>query len=144
VRSIDFVFTDGTNWDNNFTHDWHITIPVPSIISDSNATFGNYAIFHIVSDMPCFAAIEWGLTELYGNITWNNTLATMHDIELTGLSIGTTYHYRIILKVPEGILNSTADRTFTSLQAIFEPPIFVLACCVAGIAITMWIARRKR
>ncbi|PKQ19795.1 MAG: hypothetical protein CVT66_08425 [Actinobacteria bacterium HGW-Actinobacteria-6] len=63
--------------------------------------------------------IDWGLTTAYelGNESLptpfgNNTLATAHSIQMSGLALGTTYHYRI--RTTDALGNSTysADRTY--------------------------------
>ncbi|MDA8242415.1 MAG: hypothetical protein M0Z67_18850 [Nitrospiraceae bacterium] len=69
------------------------------------------------------AYFEWGLTASYGNTTPTQTLPAGIDnvsvsANITGLSINTTYHYRIVAVNVDGTTNGQ-DMTFTT------PPITI-------------------
>ncbi|OGF50965.1 MAG: hypothetical protein A2231_06550 [Candidatus Firestonebacteria bacterium RIFOXYA2_FULL_40_8] len=58
--------------------------------------------------------VEWGTTTSYGNVTPTTTAprwAQMHWI--AGLSVGVTYHYRMVT-IENGITTASSDQTFTT------------------------------
>jgi hypothetical protein len=59
--------------------------------------------------------IEYGLTTSYGSSsTLNSAMVTWHSVGLTGLQLGTTYHYRVRSKDAAGNLQASTDFTFTT------------------------------
>ncbi len=134
VNMLDFAFTDGANWDNNFTKDWHVPIITPAIISNYEVFIDNdSAIFNVTTDIPTVARIEYGLDATYGFGYANLTSATLHNLSLEGLSAGTTYHYRIVVESACGLENYTADLTFATLpNAIPEAHVIMLVLIAAA------------
>jgi len=55
------------------------------------------------------STVEYGKTASYGSTAYNPTISNFHHVELTGLTPGTTYHYRI--SSSDGTVGS--DETFT-------------------------------
>lgn len=55
------------------------------------------------------AAVEYGTTTSYGSTISTSTASNFHHIELTGLTPGTTYHYRV---------NKGPDQTFKTESAV--------------------------
>ena len=65
------------------------------------------------TDVPADSQVEYGLTSGYGTTSpLNTTLVTGHSVNLTGLSRGTRYHYRVYSRNGAGILAVSADFTF--------------------------------
>jgi fibronectin type 3 domain-containing protein len=59
--------------------------------------------------------VEYGLTASYGNsTTLNSSLVTSHSAALSGLSAGTSYHYRVKSRDAAGNLATSADNTFAT------------------------------
>jgi len=54
--------------------------------------------------------------------TLDETLATTHRVRLTGLTPGTTYHYKTMSKDRAGNLAVSTENTFTTLGAAPAPP----------------------
>ncbi|MGQ9697038.1 MAG: fibronectin type III domain-containing protein [Armatimonadota bacterium] len=70
------------------------------------------------TDAASDSRVEYGLDETYGSESGSVTLVTQHSVKLSGLTPGTTYHYR----VSSGALNRTRvyspDRTFSTPLAM--------------------------
>ena len=78
----------------------------------------NSATIIWTTNEPADTQVEYGLTASYGSATvLNPTLSTGHSQPLTGLAIGTIYHYRVKSKDAAGNLATSADLTFTTSSA---------------------------
>ncbi len=105
----------------------------PSIISSAASQITNRsATLTVVTSEDCRLSLEYGNSTLYGQILSNATLATTHVFALTGLSEGTTYHYRINATDGAGNFNMSCDYTFSTLGGIS----IVVSCPTAGQTIT--------
>ncbi len=72
------------------------------------------------------ASLSWivyGLTTAYGSEQKTTAYATSHSLTLTGLSIGTTYHYQVKSKDSTGNIGSYTDKTFTTSGTPTTPTI---------------------
>jgi hypothetical protein len=59
--------------------------------------------------------VEYGLTTSYGSqTTLNTSMVTSHSAQVTGLTAGTTYHYRVKSRDAAGNLAVSANGTFTT------------------------------
>lgn len=59
--------------------------------------------------------VDYGLTASYGNsTTLNSSLVTSHSATLSGLSAGTSYHYRVKSRDAAGNLAQSFDNTLTT------------------------------
>ena len=47
------------------------------------------------TDIPGNSELEYGLTESYGSIVSDSSQVQIHSFQLTGLTLSTTYHYRV-------------------------------------------------
>ena len=62
--------------------------------------------------------VDYGLTSAYGSSsTLNASLVTSHSVPISGLSAGTTYHYRVKSRDAAGNLAPSADNTFITTSA---------------------------
>jgi hypothetical protein len=62
--------------------------------------------------------VDYGTTSAYGQSTpLNASLVTSHSMSLSGLSAGTTYHYRARSRDSDG-LSTSSDYTFTTSAAL--------------------------
>ena len=102
---------------SNVTYTATFTDPVPPVISAVQATAitQNSATIIWTTNEPADTQVEYGLTSSYGSATvLNPTLSTGHSQPLTGLAIGTIYHYRVKSKNVAGTLAASADLTFAT------------------------------
>src|SRR6185295_16781274 len=84
--------------------------PTASALTATGATVG------WTTDQTATTQVEYGLTTDYGTTTTlNPSLVTAHSQGLTGLTFGTTYHYRVISTNSVGLTTTSADASFTTV-----------------------------
>jgi len=68
------------------------------------------------SEPPATGQVEWGLDETYGNVTTKeDALLGFHRQRIgTFPQDGTTYHFRVLADLPEGVAVDSADATATT------------------------------
>ncbi len=75
------------------------------------------------TDEPSDSTVEYGITISYGSSTlFNATDVYQHQIDLSGLTASTTYHFRVSSRDSSGNLAVSTDYTFTTLGDL-NPPI---------------------
>ena len=75
---------------------------------------------------PSTSQVEYGKADTYGQLSdIDNNFTTIHNITITGLEIGTTYHYRVISEDEHGNENISEDYSFETLEKTEEPDIDV-------------------
>jgi hypothetical protein len=72
------------------------------------------------TDHPADSRVDYGLSDTYGSTVTNGTLTTSHNITLSGLSQGTTYHYKVTSRTSLGATSSTSDATFATSDFIIS------------------------
>jgi hypothetical protein len=78
--------------------------------------------------------VEYGLTTSYGSqTTLNTSMVTSHSAQLSGLTAGTLYHYRVKSRDAAGNLSVSADRTFTTAAAPDTTPPTISSIAASGI-----------
>jgi type VI protein secretion system component Hcp len=98
------------------------TPPVISVVLGSGITT-NSATVTWTTDEQADTQVEIGLTTAYGAATpLDATLLTAHSQVLSGLSPGTTYHFRVKSKDAAGNLAVSGDSTFTTAPALDTLP----------------------
>ena len=99
------------------------TAPAISNTQSSGATQTSITITWTTNEQST-SLVEYGTTTDYGsNTTLNSTKVTSHTQVITGLTAGTTYHYRVKSRDTAGNLATGIDRTFsTSSGADTTPP----------------------
>ena len=76
---------------------------------------------------PSTSQVEYGKADTYGELTDKDiNFTTIHNITITGLEIGMTYHYRVITEDENGNENISKDYTFKTLEKTDEPDIDVI------------------
>jgi hypothetical protein len=91
------------------------TPPVLSNIAVSNITSSS-AIVSWTTDEAATTTVQFGQTRAYGFETSTSALVTSHTQLLTGLTAGTTNHFRVISKDSAGNESDSADGSFVTLQ----------------------------
>jgi len=83
------------------------------------------------TDEPATSWIDWGLTTAYelgnevsGSPFGNDVRVTSHTVQMSGLSAGVTYHYRIRSTDALGNTSYSADRTY---KPVVPPPAPVMS-----------------
>ena len=66
------------------------------------------------TDEPANSVVEYGTTIVYGSTKSDATMVTEHAVSLTGLSSGTTYHYRVKSTDAANNLAVSDDFAFTT------------------------------
>jgi parallel beta-helix repeat protein len=93
------------------------TAPALSAISTSGVTTTSVVVTW-TTDEAATSQVEYGLASSYGSTTTLDTdLVTSHSVNLTGLTAGTTYHYRADSTDAAGNKGVSADFTFSTSSA---------------------------
>ena len=72
------------------------TAPAISAVTAGSLT-GNSAVITWTTDEASTSQVEFGLTTAYGSTTTlDGNLVTSHSVPVTGLTAGTTYHFRVL------------------------------------------------
>jgi len=66
--------------------------------------------------------VDYGLTPEFGSSTTSKVLVTSHSVELAGLEVDTTYHYRVISKDAANNEVFSLQQTFTTAGSSGEKP----------------------
>jgi len=111
------------------------TPPQISAISASSVTAAS-ALIGWSTDEASDSQVDYGPTSAYGtSTTLNAALVTSHSQQLSGLSAGTTYHYRVRSRDGSGNLASSGDQTFTTAAPDTTPPL-ISAVAASGVSNT--------
>ncbi len=106
TTSADFTFTTRTTADT--------AAPVVAAVAATGLTSSG-ALIGWTTNEGATSQVEYGTTAAYGQSTAVDTaLATTHAMSLSGLSAGTTYHYRVRSSDGAGNTATSADFTFTT------------------------------
>ena len=121
VKSKDASGNAAISGDNTFTTatTGDTTPPVISELSVSDITTSTATITW-TTDEPATSQVEYGLTESYGSTISDDELVTIRSIQLTGLIISSTYHYRVKSEDASGNEKVSGDNTFTAQGAPSE------------------------
>lgn len=125
--------TSGTVYWSELSQTINFTLPAPTGVTTdaASAILGNSATLNgtfnpagATATFPCSYYFEWGLTAAYGNTTatvggqtGSSPIAASSGIG--GLTILTTYHYRIVVINGDNTVNG-ADRTFTTNSTVID------------------------
>jgi hypothetical protein len=90
------------------------------------------------TDVPATTQVEYGPTTSYGTLTTlNSTLATSHSQALTGLAVGTLYHYRVHSKNSSGVESISGDAVFsTNSTTDTTPPTVSMTAPASGATVS--------
>jgi Bacterial Ig domain/Purple acid Phosphatase, N-terminal domain len=80
---------------------------------------GTGATITWTTNAPGDSQVDYGTTSSYGtSTTVNPALVTSHSVSLSGLTAGTTYHYRADSHDATGTLVTSKDASFTTASAV--------------------------
>lgn len=98
------------------------TAPTISSIATSGIT-SSAATVTWTTDEGATSQIEYGLTSQYGSQTAvDNRLVSSHSVQLTGLSAGTGYHYRVVSADSSNNTARSSNNTFLTASAPAPSP----------------------
>jgi len=124
VKSSDAAGNLATSADNTFTTSPppDTTPPVISGINSSNIASDGASVIWSTNE-GATSQVEYGPTSAYGlSSTLDSTLKTSHQVNLSGLTSSTTYHFRIRTMDALGNLSLSNDQTFTTLPLPDQSP----------------------
>jgi phosphodiesterase/alkaline phosphatase D-like protein len=115
VRSRDIAGNLGTSAGDSFTTDPpDVTPPTFSSIQTTLVTDTSARVTWLTNE-NADTQVDYGLTAAYGTTTPLNTaMSAGHAVALSGLTGGTTYHYRVRSRDASGNLSISDDRTFST------------------------------
>jgi hypothetical protein len=98
-----------------------------SQVTESGAAIG------WTTDEPADSRVEYGLSA--GNYPWSaasTDLVLNHEIDLSGLTPNTTYHYRVLSADQFGNPSTSSDDTFTTQASDTTPPVISQVSALAS------------
>lgn len=98
--------------------------PDPATITDlqvSSVTSASAVIVWMTS-LTATSSVDYGLTEEYGSAVSDTSLVTAHQVGLTGLAPGTTYHFRVSGVDVNNQAIASEDQAFTTSTAETPAP----------------------
>jgi hypothetical protein len=98
------------------------TVPKPVQVDISETTSDTTATIYVETDVLSRCRLEWGLTASYGNVVRQDDWNTVHEFLITGLTEGTTYHYKVV-SINTGGATHSDDRTFATEDTGIVPVI---------------------
>jgi serine protease len=102
------------------------TPPVISNIQVSGIT-SNSAVITWTTDEAATSVVYYGTTTSYGSSTSASGYTTNHSVTLTGLTTGTTYHFKVESADASGNTSQSSDSTFTTSSSASEMYIYNIA-----------------
>jgi len=107
----------------HFTTEADTTAPQISSISAGTPTDTTATITWTTNE-SADSQVEYGLTASYGSsTTLDGTNVTSHSQQITGLTAGTTYHYKVKSTDPFDNASESSDQTFATVSADTTDPI---------------------
>ncbi len=119
------VTVGSTNgWDTNFDNLVIDDGNAPLITNVQGAATSSTATVTWTTSVASTSQVEYGPTAAYGSSSpLDSALLTSHSVNLTGLSAGTTYHYRVRSTDGGGNEGVSGDFTFATTSTACNPPI---------------------
>ncbi len=111
----------GYSSDATFTTTNCIDVTAPTLSSISSSVTTTTSTITWTTDESASTSISYGSTSSYGTTTTEtdtSPMVTSHNVAITGLTCGTTYHYQVISKDSSNNTSSDTDHTFTTSSCI--------------------------
>ena len=113
VKAVDEAGNEGSEASCTFTCD--AVPPTISGVGASGTTISS-AVITWTTGESATSQVEYGTSSGYGSSSpLDTSLVTTHNVNLTGLTAGTTYHYRVKSKDAAGNEASSSDNTFITV-----------------------------
>jgi len=119
--------SDSANGSNPTSCTGSFSVAISSTPADVNPpTISNLSVSDVsqtsvkvtwTTDELSTSVVNYGTTTSYGSTASSSSLVTSHNVELTGLSANTTYHYSVQSADADGNTTETNDNTFVSSKA---------------------------
>jgi lysophospholipase L1-like esterase len=117
VKAVDEAGNEGSEASCAFTCE--AVPPIISGVSASGTTISS-AVITWTTGESATSQVEYGTTSGYGSSSpLDTSLVTTHNINLTGLTDNTTYHYRVRSKDAAGKEASSNDNTFSTVPSAY-------------------------
>jgi len=97
----------------------YVTSPISNILANPSSTS---ATITWTTDEAATSRVDYGLDISYGSFVFDPTSDTSHNIELTGLSSSTTYHFKVTSVDSSGNSASSGDLTFNTTAPDDDEP----------------------
>jgi hypothetical protein len=137
-------FLAGGYTDVVHSNSFAVVVPVGPVISSVQATGITSSSANIgwTTSIAADSQVEYGTTTAYGLSTaLDTTRVTSHTVAVTGLTAGTTYHYRVKSTDSVGNLAVSGDFTFTTSSVSVYTLTAAPASINLGASVTLnWIA----
>ncbi len=88
--------------------------PILSSIASSSVTTSSATITW-TTDQSSNSEVVYGVTSSYGSSASNASFATLHSINLTGLTSSTQYHFAVVSSDAQSYVATSTDYTFSTL-----------------------------
>ncbi|MDP8217319.1 MAG: metallophosphoesterase [Candidatus Theseobacter exili] len=97
---------------------WRFDGSPPSISNvKATAVDKNSAMIYWITGEPSDSKVEYGQDLSYGNETFRDSAKRLvHCVPVTGLNVGTEYHFKIISSDKDGFSSESGDYTFPTAQ----------------------------
>ena len=116
--SRDAAGNRATSADATFSTTADIAAPVISAIGVGTIT-GTTAVVTWSTNEVSDSQVEYGLTTAYGSTTTlDASRVSTHSVSLSGLTLSTSYHYRVLSRDATGNLATSSDGTFTTTDGL--------------------------
>ncbi len=124
-----FVQLTSVDSDGNLSTPEELIFITSNIVDNQPAEFSNVAVevsdtaatISWITNELTTSQIDYGLTDIYGNMLTNSNSSVTHQLIITDLSPNTTYHYQITSADEEGNPSSTPDLQFNTLGLGEQP-----------------------
>jgi Domain of unknown function (DUF4082)/Bacterial Ig-like domain/Bacterial Ig domain len=136
THSITAIATDTSG--NAATASASVSVDNRPVISAVSATRLNRSSAAITwtTDVAATSVVEFGETMDYGASVSDEALVTNHQVTLSGLAAGTTYHYRVTSADADGNPASAGDFTFATEVADTTVPTVAIRAPADGVTVS--------
>jgi hypothetical protein len=132
VGGADAAGNISTSTDYTFTTTAAPDTTAPVISSVATSSTDSTVAISFVTDEPATSAVQFGTTVSYGSTVNIAPATTTHNVSFTGLSYGTTYHFKITATDAQSNVSSTTDATVITAPDTTAPSISSVSSSAVG------------
>lgn len=119
VGYVDYVLSGSVSAGQTITQNAASVPDYPVISNIAITDIGDHtATIRWTTNQAADSRVDYGFTSTYSSTAANSTLVTDHGLVLTGLSAGTTYHFKITSTNGYGASASSTDAIFATASPI--------------------------